>query len=134
MRVPLSEIRITFVRSQGPGGQNVNKTSSKAQLRWHVWESKAFSTEEKNLIVKALAPYLTWRGEVIISSEQTRSQSQNKALAIRRLQTLVAKAVIPAKARVATKPTKASKLRRLESKIKHAKKKKGRRFIDLFFF
>lgn len=132
--VPIHEIHLAFVRSQGPGGQNVNKTSSKAQLRWHVWGSRAFSAEEKQLIAKALSPYMAWRGEVILSSEQTRSQQQNKMLVIRRLNQLVNKAIIPAKVRVPTKPTKSSKIKRVERKKKHSQKKKGRRFIDLFFF
>jgi ribosome-associated protein len=130
----MGELQITFVRSQGPGGQNVNKTSSKAQLRWSVWDSKAFTAAEKAMIARALSSYMTWKGEVIISSEQTRSQLQNKQFAIKRLNDLVNKAVIPEVPRVATKPTRASKIKRVDRKKKHSLKKKTRKFLDLFFF
>lgn len=134
MSVPLHEIRIVFTRSQGPGGQNVNKVSSKAQLRWHVWNSKAFNTDEKAAISRALSSYITWGGEVILQSEQTRSQAQNKALVIRRLNQLVDKAIAPVKHRVPTKPTKSSTERRIERKKKHSQKKKRRSLIEFLFF
>lgn len=132
--VPINEIKVVFVRSQGPGGQNVNKTSTKAQLRWHIWDSRAFTDEEKALIARALSSYTTWKGEIILSSDETRSQEQNKQRVIRKLNSLVEKAIIPAKLRVPTKPTRASKAKRLDLKKKHSEKKKKRRFIDLFFF
>jgi ribosome-associated protein len=134
MRIPLNELHITFVRSQGPGGQNVNKTSSKAQLRWSVWDSRAFTSDEKAVIARKLSSYMTWKSEIVLSNEQTRSQLQNKAAVIKRLNDLVSKAVIPATPRIATKPTKSSQRKRIERKVQHSKKKKLRSFIDLFFF
>ena len=134
MSVPMSEILITFARSSGPGGQNVNKVSSKAQLRWDIWGSRAFSSDEKARLVRELTSYLTWKNEVILQSDETRSQLQNKERVIRKLNALVEKALLPLKVRVPTKPTKSSKLRRVEHKIKHSQKKKRRSFLDLFFF
>lgn len=134
MNVPTNELHIAFVRSQGPGGQNVNKTSSKAQLRWNLSGSRTFSAAEKAILARKLSPYLTAGGEIILSSEHTRSQIQNKSIVIKRLNTLVSQALIPDVPRVATKPTRASKLKRLDRKKEHSKKKKTRRFLDLFFF
>jgi ribosome-associated protein len=130
----MSEIQITFARSSGPGGQNVNKVSSKAQLRWDIWGSRAYSTDEKARLVRELASYLTWKNEVILQSDETRSQLQNKERVIRKLNSLVDKALLPLKLRVPTKPTRGSKERRLESKKLNTKKKIRRSIIEYLFF
>lgn len=125
--IPEHELTITFARSSGAGGQNVNKTSTKATVRWSVGKSQVVSTAEKNLVRKKLANRLTWGDEIIISSEEERSQPQNKARAIARLQALVAQALKVSKKRMATKPTLGSKRRRLDSKKRHSQQKKQRR-------
>jgi len=125
--IPDNELRFDFVRSSGPGGQKVNKTSSKVQLRWTVGPSAVFSFEQKELIRAGLRNQLNKNDEIIISSDEERSQFQNKAKAIERLNNLVNKILTPRKKRLPTKPTRASKIKRLESKIKLSLKKKNRR-------
>ena len=129
--IPESELDFEFVRSSGPGGQRVNKTSTKAQLRWNVDRSAVFTDDEKTRIKEHLANRINKEGEVVISSDVTRSQSQNKELAIELLRGLVAHAIAPVKKRKPTKPTRSSKERRLKEKSEQAKKKIDRRgFID----
>lgn len=126
-RVPDAEIEIDFVRSGGPGGQNVNKTSTKAQLRWNVDASHGFSDAQKSLIRKRLSNKISKEGDAVLSSESERSQRQNKDAAIRRLNALVADALKPKKKRVPTKPTRGSKERRLKTKKERSEKKRSRR-------
>ncbi len=125
--IPDNELRFDFVRSSGPGGQKVNKTSSKVQLRWTVGQSAIFSAEQKELIRACLRNQLNKNDEIIISSDEERSQFQNKAKTMERLNSLVNKILKPRKKRLPTKPTRASKIKRLESKIKLSLKKKNRR-------
>jgi len=134
MPVPINEIQITFARSSGPGGQNVNKVSSKAQLRWDIWGSRAYSTDEKARLVRELAPYLTWNNVVVLQSDETRSQLQNKERVIRKLNGLVDTALLPLKLRVPTKPTRGSKERRIEGKKLNTQKKRRRSIIEYLFF
>ena len=127
MTVPESEIEISFVRSSGPGGQNVNKTSTKAQLRWRVGGSAAFSEEQKAAIRAAAGHQLNADDEIVISAEAERSQARNKDAAIARLQDLVARALTPRKARKATKISRAEKRKRLEAKGRQSEKKRERK-------
>ena len=130
----MHEIQITFARSSGPGGQNVNKVSSKAQLKWDIWGSQAYSSDEKIRLTRELASYLTWKNEVVLQSDETRSQLQNKERVIRKLNGLVDKALLPLKLRVPTKPTRGSKERRIEGKKLNTQKKKRRSIIEYLFF
>jgi ribosome-associated protein len=134
MPVPMNEIQVTFARSSGPGGQNVNKVSSKAQLRWDIWGSRAYSTDEKIRLTRELAPYLTWKNEVVLQSDETRSQLQNKERVIRKLNGLVEHALLPLKVRVPTKPTKGSQERRIAEKKLNTKKKQRRSIMEYLFF
>ena len=134
MPVPIHELQITFARSSGPGGQNVNKVSSKAQLRWDLWASRTYSTEEKIRLSRELASYLTWKSEVILQSDETRSQLQNKERVIKKLNGLVDKALLPMTPRIPTKPTRKARERRLEGKKLNTQKKKRRSIIEYFFF
>lgn len=126
MRVPLAEIHLDFVRSSGPGGQNVNKTSSKVQLRWHVGRSRAFTEEEKGLIHQYLRKRLNNAGEIVLASDRLRSQLQNRAFVVEQLQRLVSQALVRRAKRKATRPTRASKERRIEGKKIHSQKKRAR--------
>lgn len=125
--VPDDEIEMDFVRSSGPGGQNVNKTSTKAQLRWNVGRSRAFSDEQKAVIRAHAAARLNADGDIVIASQASRSQSQNRDDAVRRLQELVASALAPAKERKPTKVSKAQKRARLDEKRRTSDKKSARR-------
>ncbi|MDO8626345.1 MAG: alternative ribosome rescue aminoacyl-tRNA hydrolase ArfB [Candidatus Magasanikbacteria bacterium] len=124
-----SELKINFVRSPGPGGQNVNKTSTKAMVRWGVGASRFFNNAEKARIRLKLANRLNSADEIIVTSSAERSQLQNKNKAILRLNFLISNALIIPKTRRATKPTRASRLKRLERKTKRSLVKRARRII-----
>jgi ribosome-associated protein len=125
--IPESELRFDFSRSSGPGGQNVNKVSSKAQVRWHVGSSLAFSDEQKALIRAFAGKHLTKDDEIVLAAESERSQLQNKEEAVRRLQALVAAALAPRKKRRPTKVSRAQKRKRVEEKRIVGEKKRARR-------
>jgi ribosome-associated protein len=125
--VPESEIRLDFVRSSGPGGQKVNKTSSKAQLRWSVCGSQAFTEAQKAAIRESAGHRLNNEDEIVLAAETERSQSQNRDEVIRRLQELVAGALAPRNERQPTKVSRSQKQRRLEDKSRTADKKRDRK-------
>ncbi len=119
------KLELTFkaVKSSGPGGQHVNKTASKIILNFDLENSHALSDEEKSGILIKLASRITNSGEIILESGETRSQHKNKELVITRFLELIKKALKKDKPRKKTRPTKASKLKRLRSKkIKSEKK------------
>ena len=125
-QVPEAELQIDYVRASGPGGQKVQKTSSKAQLRWHIGESAMFSDEEKEKIRAAAKGRLNREDEIVISADEQRSQAQNRQEAIARLDRLINEALTPVKARKATKPSRAAKERRLKAKKLTGEKKQLR--------
>lgn len=128
--IPINEIRVSFARSSGAGGQNVNKTSTKTIIHWSIGGSRVLTSEEKSRVRSKLANRLNSNDEVVIMSEEERSQPQNRILAVSRLQTLIAKALHIPKHRQPTKPTRASKLRRIESKKIRSKIKVGRKAVE----
>lgn len=124
--IPESELGITFARSGGPGGQNVNKTNSKAVLKWKFDTSSAFNDEQKALIRAKLVNRINMEGEVVIHNSEERSQGQNREGAIRTLNELVAQALQVDAKRVKTRPTKGAKMRRLDEKTREGRKKEER--------
>lgn len=126
-----NELEISFARSSGPGGQNVNKTSTKAQLRWHVMNSSALSNEEKEVVLKKLAHRITQDGYIAIDSSEERSQLQNKERAIELLNTLLTEALTPETPRRKTRAPYSAKLKRLDSKRKNSERKASRKPLDL---
>lgn len=125
--VPESEISEWFSRSGGKGGQNVNKLSTKVGVRWNVENSQAFTAEQKEKIRRVLGNRMTKEGELIVVSQEERTQSLNRQLAFERLNNLVAGALTPEKERIATKPTRASKRERLGEKKKQKERKELRK-------
>ncbi|MCA1744355.1 MAG: aminoacyl-tRNA hydrolase [Bacteroidales bacterium] len=121
-----SEMIFSASRSSGAGGQNVNKVSSRIELRFSLVHSQLLTDEEKLLIQKKLSNRINSEGELILTAQDHRSQVKNKALAIEKFFQLLAMALKQPKKRVATRPTKASRIKRLESKRMHAQKKKLR--------
>jgi len=128
--VPESELQLEYVRSSGKGGQNVNKVSTKAQLHWNLEQSAAFTPQQKDLIRVYLANRINDEGEVFLTSQETRSQDQNRALVIASLNRLITEALTPRTKRIATKPTFSSRERRLETKKHQAEKKRLRKIED----
>jgi ribosome-associated protein len=118
-------------RSGGPGGQNVNKVSSKIELRFHIANSDFLSEEEKATIVAKLANKINISGELILVSQTERSQLRNKEKVIEKFYLLIIRALTPRKKRIDTKPTKASVEKRLESKRVQATIKANRKDVGL---
>ncbi len=125
-RVPEAELTVKAVRSSGPGGQNVNKVSSKIALHWNVDASTAFTPEEKAIIKQRLANRINKAGELYLDSQSERSQPQNRAAVVALLNELITEVLKPQIERIATQPTKGAKERRLEEKKKQARKKQQR--------
>lgn len=125
--IPETELEITTSRSGGAGGQHVNKTSSRVTLRWNVAHSVALDDETRARLTHKLASRLTLEGDLILHVDTTRSQIMNRELAFERLVEVVKRALIVPKKRVATKPSRASKARRVDSKKKTGKIKAQRK-------
>jgi ribosome-associated protein len=126
-----SELSFAFVRASGPGGQNVNKVSSAVQLRFDLAGSGALSEPAKNRLRALAGRRVTDDGALLIIARNQRSQDHNRREALERLTDLVRRALIAPKARRATKPTRASKERRLESKTRQQRTKQGRGRVRL---
>ena len=124
--LPLAELEITYTRSPGPGGQNVNKVSSAAQLRFDVKHSPSLPDAVKIRAAALAGSRFTKDGEIVISASRFRSQPQNRDDAIARLVELLRAATIKPKHRTATRPTLGSKQRRLESKVQRGETKRLR--------
>jgi len=117
-------------RSGGPGGQNVNKVSSKVELRFRIADSALLNDDEKTIIIEKLSNKINKLGELVIVSQTDRSQLKNKQKVIENFYLLIIKALTPRKKRLKTKPTKASVEKRLESKREQATLKANRRVIE----
>jgi ribosome-associated protein len=117
-------------RSSGPGGQNVNKVSSKVELRFNLLSSQILTLDEKEILAFKLKKKLNNHGELIIVSQSERSQYKNKQKAISKFYLLIHKALTPEKIRKATKPSTSSKAKRVDTKRIRAGQKSLRRKID----
>ncbi len=124
------EIQFSATRSSGAGGQNVNKVNTRIELRFSVSQSIVLNDDEKELVLKKLASRINSQGELILSSQTERSQYRNKQIVYERFINLLVIALKEDKPRFPTKPTKASKLKRITDKLKRSQKKQLRRFDD----
>jgi len=120
------ELSESFVLASGPGGQNVNKVSSAVQLRFDVAHSPSLRDDVRARLIRLSGNRLTKDGVLVILARAHRTQERNRAEARAKLVELIARAATPPKPRKATKPTFASKRRRLESKIARARLKRTR--------
>jgi ribosome-associated protein len=124
--IPEAELRWTAVRASGPGGQNVNKVSSKVDLRFDLEGSAALTADVKARLRAKAAARLDAEGQIRIISQLTRNQSDNLLDAREKLAALIRAALVTPKARRKTKPSRAKKARRVAEKRVHAAKKQNR--------
>lgn len=126
LAIPLSEIGIAYIRSPGPGGQNVNKVATAAQLRFDLRNSPHLHEAIKRRAAALAGSRLTTEGEIVITASSHRTQAMNRDDALNRLAHILRAAIVPPKPRRPTRPTLASKKRRLESKAQRSATKKLR--------
>ena len=126
LEIPDSDLEVAFIRSPGPGGQNVNKVASAVQLRFLMAKNSTLRGDVKNRLRALAGQRMTDADELLIVARSHRSQEQNRREAEERLCDLVRRALVAPKKRHATKPTRASKERRLEVKARSQRTKRMR--------
>lgn len=127
LSVPDDELTWTFARSGGPGGQNVNKVNSRAVLRWALGRNLSLPEEVRTRLRSRQRNRITAEGDLVIQSQQHRSQERNREECLILLRTLITEALTAPKVRRPTKPTRGAKLRRLAAKKRHSQRKQDRR-------
>lgn len=127
LHIPDDELIFTYARSGGPGGQNVNKVSSKATLRWSVAANTTIPPTVRDRLRQQQANRITVEGELVIQGQRYRDQLRNTEDCLERLRTMIAEAQHVPTPRRATKPTRGSRRRRLEDKRANSERKQQRR-------
>jgi ribosome-associated protein len=125
--IPFSDLNFSYARSSGAGGQNVNKVNTKVQMHWDLTASPLLSPGMKERFRSRYPGYITDEGLVLITSQHSRSQKDNMDDCIRRLHEMIESIRFPPKPRRATKPTRSSVMKRLQSKKKDSEKKRLRK-------
>ncbi len=124
--IAAAELSYTASRSSGPGGQHVNTSDTRIQVRWNLETSAALTETQRNRLRRALQARLTMDGDLILASDSYRSQRRNREDVTQRLAALIRENLIPPKQRRKTRPTRASKERRLDEKKRRSQLKKNR--------
>jgi ribosome-associated protein len=127
IQIPDDEFQWSYVRAGGPGGQNVNKVSSKAVLRWDAAQSPSLPPEVKSRLFAQYRSRITTEGKMVLSSQRYRDQERNRQDCLDKLRELLLQVATPPRPRKATRPSRGAKLRRLADKRRRANIKGGRR-------
>ena len=132
LSIPIKELEFQMCTSSGPGGQHVNKTSTKVILRWNLPNSTSLNQKQRELLQKGLARYSTKNGDVIIRCAHTRSQKENKHIAIKKFIHLLQQCFVFKPKRRKTKPSKGSIEKRLKKKkqIGMRKRERSQKYMD----
>jgi ribosome-associated protein len=130
LQIPMREFTFTFARSSGPGGQNVNKVSTKAVLHWPILACKSLPDDVCARFLAKFGSKLTADGDLLITSQRTRDAGRNSADCLEKLRRMLASVADPPKPRRPTKPSKASVQRRLDQKRRRSGRKRQRRIPD----
>jgi ribosome-associated protein len=126
LQIPLREFEFTFSRSSGPGGQNVNKVNTKAQLRWPVTNSPSLPEPVRERLLAKCRRQITVNGDLLIVSQRFRDAGRNAADCLEKLRRLLVEVAHPARPRKPTRPTRSSVRRRIENKRRLSQKKQHR--------
>ena len=127
LHIPDDELTFTYARSGGPGGQNVNKVASKATLRWSVAANTTIPLAVRDRLRQQQANRITVEGELVIQGQRYRDQAKNIEDCRAKLREMLLEALTAPKVRRPTRPSRGSKLRRLDAKRRQAQRKEGRR-------
>jgi ribosome-associated protein len=127
LSIPRSELDVRVSRASGAGGQHVNMTSSRVEIFWNISGSRALSDEQRTRLLDKLSSRLTTEGSIRVVASDMRSQSRNRDLAEERVVETVRRSLIIPRKRRPTKPTRAAKEARLDTKKRHSNKKRERR-------
>lgn len=128
VRIPVSELELRGITGGGPGGQHVNKSATRVELRWNLRASSALTDAQRTRVMQKLGARLDGDGTIRVVAGEYRSQLQNRRAAVERLVSILARALVVQPPRKATRPTRASVERRLNEKRKQSDRKRDRRF------
>ncbi|CAL2084632.1 alternative ribosome rescue aminoacyl-tRNA hydrolase ArfB [Tenacibaculum sp. 190524A05c] len=126
-----TEIQFKAIRSSGPGGQHVNKVASKVELYFDIQNSQGLTSREKEIITTKLANKISKNGQLLLYSQESRSQHKNKEIVTQQLFQLLTSSLVQPKKRRSTKPTRSSLVKKAKNKQKHSLKKQLRRKPNL---
>lgn len=126
IQIDESEFELSYARSSGPGGQNVNKVNSKAVLRWNIYLSRSLRPEIRTYLLSRLGTQISLGGDIVIMSDRFRDQTRNREDCFEKFRVMLAQAAHKPKARKKTKPTRSSERKAREHKSRHSQKKKLR--------
>ena len=131
IQIPLAEFHWTYARSSGPGGQNVNKVNSKVTLHWPIATSPSLPDDVRDRAMAKYAKRINNQGDLVIHSQRYRDQAKNVSDCLEKLSQLLLEVAVAPKRRIATRPSRAAKQRRVDEKKSRGKKKDLRRKPNL---